>query len=88
MDAGSGYTNGMKTAISLPDELYGEVEDLARKMRKSRSQLYRDALEEYVARHQPDEIRDSLDSLVDDLDGADAELTDAAARKVLETIEW
>lgn len=78
----------MKTAISLPDDLYGEVEELARRMNTSRSQLYRAALEEYVARHHPDEIRDSLDRIVDDVQGEDSDIAAASARSVLENSEW
>ncbi|MBW3671162.1 MAG: ribbon-helix-helix protein, CopG family [Acidobacteria bacterium] len=76
----------MKTAISLPDELYETVERLAERMRTSRSQLYRAALEEYVARHEPDEIRESLDAVAEELE--DRDVVSGAARKVLENTEW
>jgi metal-responsive CopG/Arc/MetJ family transcriptional regulator len=39
---------GMKVAISLPDPLFRAAERLARKLRKSRSQLYAEAIAEYV----------------------------------------
>jgi hypothetical protein len=35
-----GYTPGMKTAVSLPDVLFEEAEMFARRLKKSRSQLY------------------------------------------------
>ena len=38
----------MKVAISLPDLLFRAAERLARKLRKSRSQLYAEAIAEYV----------------------------------------
>jgi metal-responsive CopG/Arc/MetJ family transcriptional regulator len=40
---------GMKVAISLPDPLFRAAETLARRLRKSRSQLYAEAIAEYVA---------------------------------------
>lgn len=40
--------SGMKVAISLPDPLFRAAERLARKLRKSRSQLYAEAIAEYV----------------------------------------
>jgi len=40
--------SGMKVAISLPDPVFRAAETLARKLRKSRSQLYAEAIAEYV----------------------------------------
>jgi mRNA interferase MazF len=40
----------MKTAVSVPDNVFERAEKLARRMRKSRSRFYSDALVEYVAR--------------------------------------
>ena len=45
---------GMKTAVSIPDDIFEKAEDLARRMKKSRSKLFSNALEEYVSRHAPD----------------------------------
>jgi predicted transcriptional regulator len=39
----------MKTAVSLPDELFRRVERLAKAQKLSRSAVYRKALEAYVA---------------------------------------
>ena len=41
----------MKTAISLPDELFESVERIVRRSKRHRSEVYADALREYVARH-------------------------------------
>ena len=40
----------MKTAVSIPDQLYERAEALAQRLGKSRSQIYREALADYVAR--------------------------------------
>jgi metal-responsive CopG/Arc/MetJ family transcriptional regulator len=39
---------GMKVAISLPDPVFRAAEKLARKLGTSRSQLYAEAIAEYV----------------------------------------
>jgi predicted transcriptional regulator len=40
----------VKTAISIPDELFHEVESCSRRLRISRSRLFADAAREYIAR--------------------------------------
>lgn len=83
-----GYTQGMKTAVSIPNEVFEKVERLARRARRSRSEVYSAALREYVARHAPDEVTDAMDRVCAAVtDERDAFLT-AAARRVLERTEW
>lgn len=50
----------IKTAISLQDSLFEQVEDLARDMNVSRSQLVALALEEFVHRHQNQQLLESI----------------------------
>jgi metal-responsive CopG/Arc/MetJ family transcriptional regulator len=42
----------MKTAISLPDELFERIERYCRQLKVSRSRLLADAAREYLARRQ------------------------------------
>lgn len=78
----------MKTAVSVPDEVFKDVERLARRARKSRSEVYSAALREYVARHAPDEITEAMDSVCERIkDGKDAFVA-AAGSRVLEHAEW
>lgn len=51
----------MKTAVSLPDELFGEADKLAKRLHLSRSALFAAALGEFVARHGADRITEQLD---------------------------
>lgn len=44
-----GYTRGVKTAVSIPDQLFEAADRLARRRRVSRSALYAEALEMLVA---------------------------------------
>ncbi len=80
----------MKTAISLPDELFTEVERLVRHTGRSRSEVYAEALREYVSRHAPDEVTVALNRLVEDLGerSASPEFASAAAQHTLGTTEW
>jgi predicted transcriptional regulator len=77
----------MKTAISIPDDLFADAEQLARELKKSRSRLYGDAVREYLARHSAESITDSLDRLCDELDYG-GEFAHAAARRTLERSDW
>ena len=50
----------MKTAVSLPDDVFESVERLRKLTNRQRSEVYADALREYVARHSDDEITAAL----------------------------
>ena len=53
----------MKTAVSLPDDLFSLAETAARRLRISRSQLYATALTEYLNREQTDAITERLNEV-------------------------
>ncbi|MEO6711646.1 MAG: CopG family transcriptional regulator [Planctomycetota bacterium] len=53
----------MKTAVSVPDEVFEAAEELALEMGVSRSGLYARALAEYLARHGRDDVRERLDTV-------------------------
>ncbi|HPS77196.1 MAG TPA: hypothetical protein PLS53_03470 [Thermoanaerobaculaceae bacterium] len=50
----------MKAAISIPDSIFREAERFARESRKSRSQLFSEAVAEYLARHTPDAVTEAM----------------------------
>jgi metal-responsive CopG/Arc/MetJ family transcriptional regulator len=80
----------MKTAISLSDELFEAVEKLVRRSGRSRSELYAEALREYVARHSPDEVTAALNAVVEQVGTSeeDERFIAASARRVLTGSEW
>jgi metal-responsive CopG/Arc/MetJ family transcriptional regulator len=78
----------MKTAVSIPDDLFEQAEELARRGKESRSQLFADALREYVARHDPDAVTAALDRIVEHLGEPRDEFVSVAARRVLERSDW
>lgn len=51
----------MKTAISIPDDLFKAAEDLAHELQVSRSQLYARAVAELIARLGADDVTRRLD---------------------------
>ncbi len=78
----------MKTAVSIPDEVFEKVERLARRAGRSRSEVFSAALREYVARHTPDEVTEAMDRVCAVVNDERDELVAAAASRVLERTEW
>lgn len=78
----------MKVAISLPDPVFFSAERLAARMQVSRSQLYAQALEEYLARRQDSMVTEQLDAVYavtqEPLDPA----LDAAQRDAIDHEAW
>jgi hypothetical protein len=81
------YTIGMKTAVSIPDEVFDEAEKLRRQLDTSRSELYSNALREYVARHGSDSVTEALNELHGE-SPPDTDLSEAAAKRTLRRSEW
>jgi metal-responsive CopG/Arc/MetJ family transcriptional regulator len=78
----------MKTAISIPDDIFRGAERLARRTKKSRSQLFSDAVKEYVARHDPDEVTEAMNRVCDEVGDTSDPFVSLAARRLLEQVEW
>lgn len=78
----------MKTAVSIPDEIFEEAERLAERLRTSRSRLYSQALREYVRRHTPDHVTETLNRVLDDVGTEENDFRRAAARRTVRKVEW
>lgn len=78
----------MKTAVSVPDELFKQVEGLAKREGKSRSQVYQEALAEYLLRRDPSTTTDTMDCVLEQVGVEPDRWVDAAARRVIEDVEW
>ncbi|MGD0270657.1 MAG: ribbon-helix-helix protein, CopG family [Candidatus Sulfotelmatobacter sp.] len=78
----------MKTAVSIPNELFDVAERLARRTRKSRSRLFSDALREYVNRRSPDRITETMDQALAEIGESDDPFVAGASRRRLEQAEW
>ncbi|MGH8146842.1 MAG: CopG family ribbon-helix-helix protein [Rhodanobacteraceae bacterium] len=64
----------MKVAISVPDPVFDAAERLAKERRVPRSQVFSEALEEYVAKHNGASVTAKLNAVYD----AGASTVDAA----------
>ncbi len=78
----------MKTAVSIPDEIFERAERLAKRNRRSRSELYASALDEYVARHSPDEVTDTMNRVCERVGDEKDAFVAAASLRTLDRIEW
>lgn len=78
----------MKTAVSVPDLVFRRAEKLAKRLKKSRSQLYSEALADYVSRHDPAAITAALDDLYLSENSHPDRLVSDAAQRVLRSTEW
>ena len=78
----------MKTAVSIPDGLFGKADRLARRAGRSRSEVYSAALREYLARHAPDEVTETMDRVCDAVPDQRDGFVAAAAQRVLARTEW
>ena len=86
----TGYTSLVKTAISLPDELYQRAERAAQRLGRTRSSLYAEALQAYLdATEGVDEVTAALDELFADEHAASARVPGAAAgRRLIDDGQW
>jgi metal-responsive CopG/Arc/MetJ family transcriptional regulator len=78
----------MKTAVSIPDDLFRRADKLAAELGKNRSELYREALADYIVRRDPLAITEALNSLADELANEHAGFGAEAARRTLSASEW
>ena len=83
-----GYAEGMKTAVSIPDDVFEGAEQLARRTKRSRSQLISDAVKEYGARRAVDDVTARMDRVCAELNNPKDEFVAQAARRVLARSEW
>ena len=57
------HTNGMKVAISIPDDVFKEVEKLSKEQGTSRSQIFVSAAREYIQRRETVRIIEKLNEV-------------------------
>jgi len=78
----------MKTAISIPDRVFREAERHARAMGTSRSQLYAQAVSEYLIRHAPDAVTDAMNRVCERIGGERDDFAAAALRRIMRKETW
>lgn len=78
----------MKTAVSIPDDVFADAERLASRLQTSRSQLYARAIAEFVARHDDDRVTTLMDQAVREAGSEDGTFLQAAAKQAVRRTEW
>jgi metal-responsive CopG/Arc/MetJ family transcriptional regulator len=78
----------MKTAISLPDDIFTSADRLARRLGVSRSQLYATAVAEFVAKHHGGDITARLDAVYGTQPSRLDPATRRAQARAVRTAEW
>jgi predicted transcriptional regulator len=78
----------MKTAISVPDDVFDRAESVAKRLKISRSELYSRALREFLDAHSPDRVTAAWDAVIDELGQPDRSMSSSAARQAFESTEW
>jgi metal-responsive CopG/Arc/MetJ family transcriptional regulator len=78
----------MKTAVSLPDDLFRLAEAAARKLKMSRSELYATAISEFLAKRRSNQITERLNMVYGRDRSALDPAFDAAQIHSIEREDW
>lgn len=78
----------MKIAVSIPDQVFQEAEQYARRTKKSRSRLYSEAVSEYLSRHAPDAVTEAMNKVCEGIDQAVDPFVAQANRRILKRMQW
>ncbi len=82
------YNSDMKTAISVPDEVFESADELAQQLGVSRSELYSTAVAEYLAKFRSEDITARLNEVYAGQEsGLPPEVRRAQARSIGKS-EW
>ena len=74
----------MKTAISLPDNLFRQADEMASELAIPRSRLVAMALEEFIRKHRQQDVTERLDAVYSDLPERRIPSTDAGLESLRE----
>jgi hypothetical protein len=83
-----GYTLVMHTDVSIPDDVYARAEAYLSRRSITRSELYAEALREYLARHHDDAIIEALDRVYGGSDCSPEPDILAVGVEALKRTEW
>lgn len=73
----------MKTAISVPDDVFESADELAQELGMSRSELYSTAVAEYLAKHRAEDVTAKLNEVyAREPSGLPPEIRKAQARTI------
>ena len=78
----------MKVAVSIPDPVFDQAEQLAKRMKTSRSDIYARALAAYVGDHSPEHVTQAINDVVDAVGPEPDDFARSAARPVFDRVVW
>ena len=78
----------MKTAVSIPDDVFEAADRLARREGRTRSDVYATALRRYVADHHQAEITEALDRVAEAIGDEPDPWVDATSSAIFRAVEW
>jgi len=78
----------MKTAISIPDDVFNAAERLARKLSVSRSELYTRAIRTFVEELSDEAVTQSLNAVYSEVDSTIDPALKRAQRRALGASPW
>ena len=82
----------MKVAVSIPDDIFADADQLAQKLKTTRSAIYTSALRQYVAQNDAQSITDRINAVVDSLSEEEQEddlrFVRRAAYLTFQRTEW
>jgi metal-responsive CopG/Arc/MetJ family transcriptional regulator len=80
----NGHTICMKTAISVPDNIFEAVDKLARESKTSRSQIFCIAVEEYLKKIKARKVLEALNAVYADEETSEEKLLRAKTKEYYE----
>jgi predicted transcriptional regulator len=80
--------NAVKTAISLPDDVFRAVDAQAKRLKVSRSEFFARAAVRLLATLEDERVRASYDEGFADADSTQSSFTGRATRRALLAVEW
>jgi hypothetical protein len=78
----------MKPPQAIPKTLEAKVARVARRLRKPPRLVLKEAIDEYVARHDPQAVTEAMNRIAGLLDTRPDPGVDGAARRILERSDW
>ena len=78
----------MKTAISIPDRVFDEAEQAAKRLGMSRRELYATAVNEYLKKHRTQDVTKKLDEVYEKEPSALHAVLSGMQSASLETKDW
>lgn len=78
----------MKTAISLPDPIFNAAEQVAHQLGLSRSELYANAIQQYLDRYRQDKVTEKLNEVYQYEESSLDQMTSELQFQSLEREQW